>query len=175
MTPEPRELVLRPAKRKWVLVTLICGAFSIVGVGMVLNAAAPFDRVQAWFGLGFFGLGLVIAVVQLLPGSSFVRISEEGLLVRSLWRDHFYKWSDIESFGVAEFTTIHSGIPQKHRTVGFNFSPTAADAQRGAGLKKLSRALAGFEAALPDSYGRDPAEFASELNRIAGRLRNPVR
>jgi hypothetical protein len=95
-----------------------------------------------------------------------LRLSSEGITVRSMWRTTFYRWSDIERFGVAEFTTSQGSIWRRHRLVGLDFSANYPGRGRARTVKSINRGLTGFEAALPDTYGWDYVQLAAHLNRV---------
>ena len=148
------------------MVLLMAGsaAFVAAGIWIIGKPGTPFDRFMGWSGLVFFGLCFLVAVIQILPGASFLRLEAEGFTVCSMWRTTFYRWSDIESFGVAEFT-IAAPVPTRHRMVGFNFSPSYPRAAKSPGLKRFNRSLTGYEAALPDNYGWKHDMLAARLNQ----------
>ena len=157
--------IYRPSKHKWTWVLLTCVVFVIIGCTMIRSSGLR-DRFFGFAGILFFGAGGVIALLQFLPNSSFLQVSPDGLTIRATWRTTFYAWTDIERFGVAEFSTIHTGIRQRHRRVGFNFSAAYAGGGRAWKFRDFNRGFMGFEAALPDNYGRDYAELAEHLNRM---------
>jgi hypothetical protein len=129
---------------------IICGALAF---GPHASASMRFG---GWSGLVFFGLCGILAVIQLIPGASFLRLEDSGFTVRSCWRDHFYPWSDIESFGVARGTGSRDWV-------GFNFVPGSQLAV-AARLKELNRSQAGYEAMLPDTYGWATSTLADHLD-----------
>ena len=107
MAASDSDQILRPRKRKWALVFLACLAFVAIGSFMLRDPKEADNRPVTYFFLGFFGLGCLVSLIQFVPGSSFLRLSPEGLDVRTMWRTKVYRWSDIERFGVAEFSTVH--------------------------------------------------------------------
>jgi len=110
-----------------------------------------------WVCAGFFGLGIPVFLVQLLPNASFLTVTEEGIEFCSLFRRHKIRWSDISEFGVT--TVRQQGLPV-NKMVGFNYSPTY---QRAAKARSVAKALAGFEGALPDTYGMRAENLAQLL------------
>jgi hypothetical protein len=161
--------VLRPRKATWALVLLISAAFVAIGVLVLRDPKVAADRAWAYGGVIFFGLCTLVSLLQFLPGSSFLLLAPEGLRVRTMWRTTSYRWADIERFGVAEFTTSHGPFRQRHRLIGFDY---VASYPRGRGtqaLMNLNRNLTGFEAALPDNYGRSHSELAAYLNTLRAR------
>jgi len=165
MSPPNQNETLRPSKGKWALMLLICGGFVAGGSWMARDADSSFERFWGYFCVVFFGLGVVVGIIQFIPNSSFLRIGSEGITVRSMWRTTFYRWSDVERFGVAEFTT-HHGLSQRHRLIGLDFSASYPRRDRAQTLKSINRSLTGFEAALPDNYGWDYAKLAAHLNEL---------
>lgn len=110
-----------------------------------------------WAGVLFFGLCGILAVIQLIPGASFLRLEASGFTVRSCWREHCYPWSDIEGFGVATGTG-------RRDWVGFNFVPGSGLAAT-ATMKEFNRTQMGYEAMLPDTYGWATATLADHLDQ----------
>ena len=119
-----------------------------------MRSSVKRDRLFDLGGIVFFGVGGLVALVQFVPNSSFLQVGPDGLTIRTMWRNTFYRWSDIEAFGVA--SAFHSGI-------GLNFATTYPGARK---VRALMRRLTGFEGALPDNYGRNCAELADYLNRL---------
>jgi len=154
--------LLRPRKGKWALILLASLAFVAVGVLMLRDPSAADDRIWAYLSVVFFGLVAIVSVIQFVPNSSYLRLTSEGLTVRSMWRERSYRWADIERFGVAEV-----GLRgRRQKMVGLNFVATYP---RSAGIQTLSgwsQGLTGFEGALPDNYGRAHADLASYLNAL---------
>jgi len=161
MPPSSNDEILRPRKGTWALALLISAAFVSIGLLMLRDPAPSTERLLCYGGIAFFGLCAAVALIQFIPGSSFLRISSDGITVRSMWRTTFYRWSDIERFGVAEFST-----GQRHRLVGLDFAASYPHRDRAQTVKRINRTLTGFEGALPDNYGRDHAELAAHLNRL---------
>jgi hypothetical protein len=77
-----RSLVLRPARLKLVLYSLGSLAFASTGVSL----AAKHGGIKLWFFASFFVLCLVVFLVQLLPGSSYLRLTEEGFDLCTMFR-----------------------------------------------------------------------------------------
>ena len=152
--------ILRPGKGKWALVLL--GSAAFVGIGFWMVSDSPQQRFWGYAGIVFFGLCAVVALVQFIPGSSFLRVGTDGITLRVMWRTTFYRWSDIERFGATEFSTFGA----RQRMVGLDFSATYPHRDKAQTVKKINRALTGFEGALPDNYGWDYAELAAHLNRL---------
>lgn len=166
MQTDSQDETFRPRKGKWALVLLGSGAFVAGSLLIVSHPESPDERFWGYAGIVFFGLCGVVSFMQLLPGSSYLRLNRDGITICTMWRITFYRWSDIERFGVAEFTTLHGGIPQKHRMVGMDFSASFPHRERARAVKSMNRTLTGFEGALPDNYGWDYTELAEHLTQL---------
>jgi len=143
--------LLRPGRRRWILVGFICAAF--VAVAIWLQVLDGVNGGLLFVGL-FFGAGLLVAALQLVPGVSWLRIMTEGLVVRHLGRVRTYSWQGTDNFRVFAV-----------RTQSFVGWDTCDDAPPGVQGSKLSRLLSGVDDSLPDTYGEDADEFAQRLQR----------
>jgi hypothetical protein len=151
------EVTLTPSRGKHLLLLAVAALFVAIGVMMLSQRrVSVLDAWMAYAGIAFFGLGIPMFAVQLIPGCSYLKIRPEGFEFRTLWRGARFRWTDVEEFGVARFTA--------HRMVGFRFS-ASYDRRRFARVRRLNAALAGYEAALPDNYGMKHGELAALLNR----------
>lgn len=165
-TVEHPLLVLTPRPWKWIRVLVLCLLFVAGGWFMAHHAVEPFKRAVGWSCAVFFGLGVVVAVIQLIPGTSRVVITTQGLYVKTFLRSYGYEWSDIERFGVAEWTQWHGPFRQRHRLVGILFVDGSKHLSRHVRMQALSTALVGYHAALPDNYGYTHQELADLLNGL---------
>jgi hypothetical protein len=144
---------LRPSVGKHVgllLISLLLAAVSL-WIGTSEN----------WLGYvlaAFFGLGIPIAILQFVPGSSYLLIEREGLTVRNLYRNRYIPWKDIAEFFVVK--TKYRGITTA-TLVAFNYSTTYDRTGFG---RRLAKALGHCEGYLPDIYGQNAAELADYLN-----------
>lgn len=143
-----------PKRGSALLLFIGCGAFVAAGVWMGNSG----ESVGYW-GAAFFGLGVVVSVVQMIPGSSYLKLTRDGFEFSALFRRHHVLWSDVSEFGVA---TIRQGGLAVHRMVGFHYS---VPAKRVSG-RGLSRAVAGFEGGLPDCYGHRAEDLAEMMTRL---------
>ena len=127
---------------------LVCSAFVAIGITMGQRGEWP-----GFLGAAFFGIGVPIAVIQLIPGSAFLRIDSEGITFANLFRETSLPWSAFD-----EFFVVRIGVNQM---VGFNFAPTYDRARLGRAVAKV---LATCEGALPDTYGEKVEELVALLN-----------
>ena len=112
------------------------------------------ELVVGWLSAGFFGLGIPLALISLLPGSSYLQLTPNGIEVSSLYRKWFVKWTDVQEFAPIRIAT--------REMVGWNYSPSYTGQRLG---RMAARGIAGIEAALPDTYGQSADALATLLNQ----------
>lgn len=141
--------VLRPSPARWLATAAICAALVWAGIAIM-----PSHALLAWACIAFFGLGVAVALVNLLPGASALVLDAEGFEVVSLFRRSRIAWSQVARFG-----EVRVGL---ERMVGFDF----VDGARGDGrLHRINRRVSGFHGALPDRYRRDVADLVRLLEQ----------
>ena len=160
MNSRPADLqipvTLRPSRGKTLLLVLGCAVF--VGGSILLIHRDPLD---GYLGTAFFGLGLLVFAVQLLPNATYLHLATEGFTYCTLFRAFTVPWIWVDHFGILK---IHSS-----RLVAWNYVPTLPTLSRA---RKLSKETRGFHAALPNSYGLKPQELADLLNALVERYRH---
>lgn len=145
--------VLRPSRLKTVGWFAACTVFAAIGV-LMISAGQLVGLLTA----GFFGLGVIVFGALLLPNSAYLRLGPDGFTVCSLFRAHSYRWSDVGPFSVDRV-----GL---NRMVVFNYSDDYRGSPR---LRRVAAAMAGYEGALPDSYGMKLEDLADLLNEYRRR------
>lgn len=143
----PDTLLLRPSRKKLLLLLAISLVFTAGGVRVALDGG-----IVGWFGLVFFALCSVVAVVSLLPNSAYLRLTRDDFEVRSLFRSQRLRWKDVKAF--------RPGRIGAKAMVLYDFAPSYAGGRR---MRAVSSAIAGTEGALPDSYGLSVADLARLL------------
>ena len=131
-------LTLHASLVKASLLLLVCLVFTVIGVWMGLDTH---DWV-GWACAGLFGMGCVIFTLNMLPGASYLRLEEDGFTYSALYRKHNVKWAVTRDFGVMSIRYT--------RMVGWTFVATH---KMSATMRTPNQAIAGFDAALPDTYG----------------------
>ena len=79
---------------------LVSAVFVVGGVFMV--------RAGEWIGwlpIVFFGLGLAVFALRLLPNSSYLRVGPDGFTVCTGFRAHSFGWGDVADFKVGRVGT----------------------------------------------------------------------
>lgn len=95
---------------------------------------------------------------KLLPGSTTLRLDATGLTWTRLGLSRRLRWADAEAFGPVTVSTRYSS----RDLVGYDRRAPAPDVPR-AWWRRLNRALAGREQALPSNFGLDRDELLTLL------------
>lgn len=143
-------LRLRPSRLKMLALLAVCAVFVALGVWMSRT-----EPLMGYLCAGFFGLGLPVFALQLLPGVSYLELRRDGFVFRSLFKQATVRWLDIGS--------LHVVRVQGYTMVGWNYVPGRGGA--GAG-HTLSKTLSGVHGALPDTYGMKGQALADLMDRI---------
>ncbi len=149
------EITLYPNKIQWTLALL-----ASMGV-MYWSLANSFKGDNFSFFCSIMSaLMLLLSVVMLLPGSSWLKIDRQGIKFAHIFKITCIKWHDIQEFG-----TFSSGPPYllfREKYVGLNFRGNYKEFKNA---RSTAKALTGFEGSLPDSYGKKPTHLAEILNQ----------
>jgi len=149
------ELVIRPRTSKAVFVVI--AGLGFVATGVFILKSPPHIRGETlvgWAGIVFFGLCAVIGIVSLWPGSTYLKLNDQGFTMCGMFRPHSYLWSEVGAFRVRRLLLIQ-------KIVAFDFSE---DYTRGSSLRKLNFRIGGFQAAIPNLYKKAPEEIAAIMN-----------
>ena len=151
-------VVLRPSRRRWV--GLFATSIALTAVCGLAFVDEP--NVAMALGVLLFGAGIVIAVLQLLPGSASLRIAPEGLLARGPIRSGSWSWNEVEHFSAYDVDQYGTT-----KQVGFDLRGLTPDRQ---GVwKTIGRGMTGVDAALPDTYGMRAEDLATLLEEARER------
>jgi hypothetical protein len=142
------ELILRPKKQKMILLAIVSMLFTYGGTLIIED-----NSLKGWSITLFFALCLLIALIQLIPNSSQLKLTREGFIMTTLLRSHFTKWEDVKYF--------KEGRLGPKKMVMFDYTDKHDKFTAG---KSIARHLSGSEGALPDTYGLKTHELISILN-----------
>lgn len=109
-------------------------------------------------GILFFSLGIVVSLVQMLPGSGFLDVTPDGLTVCSLFKKRTIRWCEIAP---GSFRVISLPLTPI-KTVGWDYKKISQYKH----VSLINKKLTGREAGLPDTYGLPVKELADLLNKI---------
>lgn len=147
------------------LILLACVGFVLgsfwLGPEEMEGATLVGMTIPGWLMFGFcvvfFGAAGIVAAIQFLPGVAFLRLSPSGFKYRTLRKRWEYGWDEVESFGTWE-------VPRaKTKMVGFNFSKPPEEIGDHV-VRGANQSVSGFDAGLPDTYGRSADELAHLMN-----------
>ena len=106
-----------------------------------------------WTGSAFFTLCALVFLITLIPGSSYLRLTEQGFVVRSLYRTWPLTTHSVSEFSVADVS--------RQRLVIYDSSVDSTQSPR---LSGFNRWLTGSSSGLPDTYGLTPEALAALMN-----------
>ncbi len=89
----PGPVVLRPSRRKWLLILLGCAIFVAIGVLMVLQGQS-----LGWLPIIFFGIGAIVSSTLLLPGAAGLSLDANGFEATQYLRRHRTSWQNASNF-----------------------------------------------------------------------------
>jgi hypothetical protein len=137
----------KASRKKAVLLFLGCAAF--VAIGVLAVGEKPW---LGWACILFFGLGLLVSLLMMLPGSTYLKLDERGFEMSSLYRRHRLRWDEVDGFGLAAVAD------QRMIAIAYN------DAYRQqAAARRLSSAMTGLEGAIPNHYEAPIEEIIEAL------------
>ncbi len=135
-------------KANWWKPILMIIAFS--GMGWVSYASIQHGGAGAWWWMaGFSVLGIVLPILLLIPGSTYLRLAPEGLTFRHIYRSTFLPWEDIQEFDITSMGLFRKCVIYR-----------LVEAKRQAGA---ARSFGGFDGGIPGFYNASPATLCSVL------------
>ena len=134
MRKEPQIFEFNKLKNSILL--LGCSAFVAIGI-FILDKNPEI----AWACIIFFGLGVIVALIQFYPNSTYLKLTNEGFEVKSLFKSSFTKWSDVKDF--------REGQIKGNKMIFFDYTDQHKKWNSG---KKVAKFLSGNEGAVQSSY-----------------------
>jgi hypothetical protein len=145
----PGPVTLYPSRRKWAIIFVVGGLAAAGGVWMVET-----EHPWGWFVLIFFLIGTITAGAALLPGAGRLTLESGGFEIKNLYRRRRIRWQDVTGFEAAV-------IPPSARKFVLYDELKAKDRV----ISKFNTAIAGRNAALPDTYGFSADDLADLITR----------
>lgn len=139
-------LILKPGKVKSSILLVISIGFVALGISLLER-----NMLIAILNIVFFGLCFIVFLLNLIPGSSYLKIDEKGIEMKGLMRKTFIPWQAVNSFGT--------------KWVAFN-KLVVFDLNKNLAGGKLKRRQGG----LPDTYGMSAARLAELLNEYKAKF-----
>ena len=148
-----QEITLYPSRTKWILLSVVCGLFALLGFVIGVTGDA-----HGWIVAAIFGSLTAYSIWHLNSRSNYLRLTPTGFEVRAPMRKYDVRWNEIADFGAV--------IWRRNLFVVFNFNnPTSGDAKRRA----QNRRVLSYDEMIPETYGLSVEELAEilELRRRA--------
>lgn len=142
------EIILQKSSGKGAIALLTCCAFAITGVFCL-----QLNSIAGWICVVFFGLGCVLGVIMLIPGSICLILKPDGFTMVNLWRRTSLRWSDMDDLSVV---TGFQGP-----CVGWNMTQPHLRPKSF----QMVRDTYGKDAVLLQDYGISPEELCSLMRQ----------
>lgn len=140
-------LTLRPGKLKNIILILISIAFICMGISLMEK-----NIWAAILIIFLFGISLIIFFINLIPNTSYLKINERGLEMKTLSRTTFIPWQ-----AVSNFTTKQIFL---NRLVTFDIDEKYLENSK----------IKSKKGAFPDTYGMSAKKLAALLNDYKEKL-----
>jgi hypothetical protein len=140
-------LILKPGKIKSVLFILISTTFIILGITLLDK-----NMFIAVLNIVFFGICLLIFLINFVPNASYLKIDERGIEMKNLFRTTFIPWQ-----AVSGFKTKYIFI---NKMVTFDIDEKLLE-----NTKMKSKT-----GAFPDTYGMSAKNLAELLNEYKAKF-----
>jgi hypothetical protein len=155
MTPDagpPDELVVKAQPGRWKAVLLLLVVLTFTAMGIVLIVKE--GTLLAWGVTAFFAIGIPVAVMELLPTSSCLRLTRKGFTVRTRFRTWSRLWQDVYAFRVVKMST--GGVPTA-QFIMFDYAPSY----------QVSRATQTLAAVMGVGQGNIPGDYEMPAEQLA--------
>jgi len=134
-------LILKPSKIKNIILILISIGFISLGISLLEK-----NMLIAVLNIVFFGICLIIFIINLLPNSSYLTIDEKGIEMKNLFRTTFIPWQALSGFKT-KFIFVN-------KLVTFTIDEKLLESSK----------MKGKTGAFPDTYGMSAKNLANLLN-----------
>lgn len=139
------KLIIKNARRKYVLLLIGCLGFVAAGIWMVIDG-----KLFGWLAILFFGSGVPISIWQIADSRPRLIIDEHGVLDRTLGVGRI-AWSDIEAAYVRsisrnDFICLELKNPEKYAQKLSKVKRAMAAANRNLGFTDFNLNLSGVDA-----------------------------
>jgi hypothetical protein len=139
-------LILKPGKVKSIVLLIISIGFVILGISLLDK-----NKLIAILNIVFFGMCFMVFLLNLIPGSSYIKIDEKGIEMKNLFRITFIPWQAVNTF--------------KTKWVVFN-KLVVFDLNKTLVGNNMKLRQGGF----PDTYGMSATKLAQLLNEYKSKF-----
>ena len=113
------QLILRPLKLPLARSLILMGGLAVGGAWLAWQG-----KPVGWLVAVGCGLGSMLALIQFLPNSTYVRLSGEGMVMCSLFRARSLRWTDVEWCSATKRgVRVHYLVKGQARTVDMSSDP----------------------------------------------------
>lgn len=140
-------LILKPSKIKNIILILISIGFISLGISLLEK-----NMLIAVLNIVFFGICLIIFIINLLPNSSYLTIDEKGIEMKNLFRTTFIPWQAVSGFKT-KFIFVN-------KLVTFTIDEKFLENSK----------MKGKTGAFPDTYGMSAKNLANLLNEYKAKF-----
>jgi len=125
----------------------------VISIGFVILGISLLDKnlLIAILNIVFFGLCFVVFLINFIPGSSYLKIDENGIEMKNLFRITFIPWEAVSTFKTKWIVF--------NKLVVFDLNKTLVG-------HKMKLRQGGF----PDTYGMPAARLADLLNEYKAKF-----
>lgn len=134
-------IILKPGKGKSILLFSISTVFVCLGISLWET-----NRSLAIFTVVFFGLCILVFIINLIPNASYLKIDNQGIEMKNLFRSTFIPWRGVSGFRPKNFFL--------NTMVVFDLNQNLPETS---GMKVKTGAF-------PDTYGMSGKKLAAFLN-----------
>jgi len=162
----------------WKSGLLVAGCFGFAVIG-IYNIISGNDRIMAWLGTLFFGIGglfmLWLMLKERITQTPYYIITDDSIIMNSGLKTHEVRFADVKRFfltkvGTARGTTKLIGIQYK-KNVELQIFEDAGKA--GGVVRRFNKRVAGSQEALPaDGLTIKPKDLCEILNERVKLSRN---
>jgi len=134
-------LTLRPGKLKNTILILISIAFICMGISLIEK--------NLWVAvliIFLFGISLIVFSINLVPNTSYLKIDERGLEMKTLFRTTFIPWQVVSGFTTKQIFL--------NKLVMFDIDEKFLEHSK----------IKSKQGAFPDTYGMSAKKLAALLN-----------
>ncbi|MBO1014592.1 hypothetical protein IPU70_13595 [Achromobacter sp. SD115] len=150
----PGPLVLKAAKGKLLVFSVLSAAFGGVILWMLLHETLPpLKQLILWPGALFFLLGAAMLLVRAAKNDTALRLIRDGFETRQVWNGRTIRWQDTSEFTVV---SVSRAVPKL-----IVFDDAAVERSGTAGL---NRHIVGRNSSLGETYGLTHEALAELLN-----------
>lgn len=140
-------LILKPSKIKNIILILISIGFISLGISLLEK-----NMLIAVLNIVFFGICLIIFVINMIPNSSYLTIDEKGIEMKNLFRTTFIPWQAVSGFKT-KFIFVN-------KLVTFTIDEKLLESSK----------MKGKTGAFPDTYGMSAKNLANLLNEYKAKF-----